>query len=136
MVAASSFRAVSSKWRLGWNGFASSSAKGISRAAGPCPSAPGISAPRPLPSPRLCTIDHLPRQLQIPLGAGTPDVIQDDRLAVAGGLGQPNVSRDDRAEDPVPEVLPHLPLDLGRQVHTTVVHREQDTLQASVTPFA
>src|SRR5512138_1777565 len=136
MVAASSASASSPKRFLGWNGLATSSSRSISSGVLRASSAPGISAPSPLPSPRLSAIQNLPREVEVSLRPSTADVVEDDRLAVAGRLAQPDVSRDHGAEHSPREVVADLPGHLLGQVDSTIVHREEDALdlQARVEP--
>ena len=50
-----------------------------------------------------------------------------DRQAVARRLGDPHGTGDDRLEDEVPEVAPHLALDIRGKARPGVAHRDEDT---------
>src|SRR5258706_12324357 len=118
MQPASSFRAASSNDRLGCRGFGrillTSSRNSAGREGGTGADGAGIrlidegmrllSA---LPSAFLFIFDKPLRQAEVRLGAAGPDVIQENRLAVARRLTEPNVAGPPRLVDKLPEHAPH-----------------------------
>ena len=76
----------------------------------------GISAPSPLPSPPGRATAHLLRQLAVGDGSARRRIEHDDRLPERRRFRDPHRPRDDRPVDLGAEVLPHLALDLLRQL--------------------
>src|SRR3989304_2634638 len=128
---------------LGWNGFARRCGSAISDGRScPMASAPGMSAPRPFPSPLRrgslgwCGLsdmsNDLLRKRSIGLSAPRSRVVRDDGLSEARGLGETDVSRDDRLKHTVWKVSPDLRGDLLGEVRPGVEHRQYYTADAQL----
>src|SRR2546428_8056113 len=94
--AVSSDKPIESKDFLGWLGFGATESIGTSRSVSPSAGVDESRAPRPRPSPRLFMAQHLARQVEVGERPARPDIVEDDRLAVARRLGQADTPGNDR----------------------------------------
>src|SRR6185436_2892790 len=90
--------------------------------------AAGIRLPSPLPNAFLFMRHELPGEAEVRLGPPRSDVVEHDRLAVAGRLSQADIARDDRLVDPLAEDGADLFDDLAREVRAVVGHGHHDAL--------
>src|SRR5512145_2705324 len=134
MDAASSLSRSSLKVFRGWNSFGtilSSSISMMPRAFfsfSPSTERSGIRAPSPLPSACFCMAQHLFCKIKITLGAARPDVVEQDRLAVARRFAQGHVAMDHGFIHLAAEILAHFIGHLLGKVVPAVEHRQQHTL--------
>src|SRR5690242_4378358 len=92
------------------------------------PGAEDSNAPRPRPRPRLFMLDHLTREIEVCDRAVRAQVMQHDRLAMAGCFCEADIAGNHRLEDLAGKISMNFIAHLERQARAPVEHRQHDAL--------